>query len=461
MAVLDEAGRKAGIERALAAANARPDAERIRVAWKSSDVAATVVELPVSDVVLNPNSHRIRAQLESSADRELVLHDPFSPLAQTAIEGLLRDAAEFDGLKASLKDVGQAEPGVVTATGLLVNANTRCVALRDIQARYIRVAVLPSDATQEEIDRLELRLQMKRDFRSDYTFTNELLFIEDLIKKYSYQPEQIALEMGWATKGDQGSLRRAAEQVRQYLRVLALVRDVQSMGDGKLKILKFDVARQALMELDTEYEQLKQSDSTAARELRDARLMALLAGAGYRELREIDAEFVGTYLVPAMEDRPTLRPHVDVLTRHGDEPERSPLPGLDVLEDTDASQSPRTGRTAAPILELLIESVDEQTVVIRSSDGRSHSVGRDLFCGELRTAVEGAAEDVRLARATGDQLNRPLDLVRKATKQVRAAIEAYTSVQEHPDFDLNRMRSAVDELASAQQDLLRLFPSEE
>src|ERR1700679_2588434 len=125
MAVLDEAGRKAGIERALAAANARPDAERIRVAWKSGDIAATVVELPVGDVVLNPNSHRIRAQLESSADRELVLHDPFNPLAQTAIEGLLRDAAEFDGLKASLKDVGQAEPGVVTATGLLVNSNTR------------------------------------------------------------------------------------------------------------------------------------------------------------------------------------------------------------------------------------------------------------------------------------------------------------------------------------------------
>jgi hypothetical protein len=454
-----EAERSALVTSALAAADAKPDAERIRVAWRTSEIFATVIELPVDKVVLNPNSHRIRAQLESSPERDLVRRDPFGAEAQAAIEGLLRDAEEFDDLKVNLRDVGQIEPGVVTSSGLLVNANTRCVALRDNRARYIRAAVLPPDATQEEIDRLELRLQMKRDFHSDYTFTNELLFIEDLVKQYRYQPDQIALEMGWASKSDAAGLRRKAEQARSYLRMLALIRDVQEMSSGRLKIVNFDSNRQAIMELDEEFERLKSSDFRAAQELKEARLVALLAGAGYRELRAIDAQFLETYLIPAMEDRPGLRPHVEVLTARAQDTPAADLTGLDVLEDVPTQRPPASGRSAAPMLGLLTRSVGEDSVVIESADGERHTVGRSYFCDELRLAVEGAAEDVRLDREEGDLLNRPLDLVRKATKQVRAAVEAYAAVKDRDDFDAPRMRAAVTELGTAQAALAELVDS--
>ncbi len=184
MTLRSEAERRALISTALDAANKQVSAERIRIPWKTGEYTATVVELPVDALVLNPRSHRIKAQLESSEFRDEISATPYSLASQQAIEDILREAEQFKGLQQNLKDIGQLEPGVVTTDGKLVNANTRCVALCDNGELYLRAAVLPDDATQLEIDRLELSLQMKRDFRSDYTYTNELLFIEDLIQSH-------------------------------------------------------------------------------------------------------------------------------------------------------------------------------------------------------------------------------------------------------------------------------------
>jgi len=442
--------RRALVAQALAAANNNPNAERIRIPWRSSQVYATVVELPVTKVVLNPHSHRIRAQLESSPDREVVEQEPYGDPAQRVIAGLLREAAEFNDLKSNLRDVGQLEPGVVTADGVLVNANTRCVALRDLRKDYVRAAVLPADSTQEEIDRLELRLQMRHDFKSEYSFTNELLFIEDLVRAYHLRPEEIAVEMGWASVSDSKALARMADKARSYTRLLTLIRELQAMSGDRLPIITFDSNYQALAELDDEFEELKQSDYPAARELRDARLVGLLAGAGYRELREIDQNFLGDYLVPAMEDRPKLRPFIDTLTRPSDSPAESPA-GLDLFDQLQPKAS-AIARTAAPMLDLLVSTVGDEMLEL---DGDSATeVNRAVFCTELRQAIVGAAEDVRLEREAGNQLNRPLDFVRKAIKQTRAAIEALADVKDNELFEAERVQAAALELGKAQADLL-------
>ncbi|MGH6617128.1 hypothetical protein [Sphingomonas sp.] len=445
------------IAKALAEADGKSNAERVRIGWRTREIFATVVELPVEKVVLNPRSHRIRAQLESSPAKDLIEVDPFTEEAQAAIAELLRGANEFHDLRANLADVGQIEPGVVTATGLLVNANTRCVALRDNGARYVRAAVLPADASHEEIDRLELRLQMKRDFHSDYTFTNELLFIEDLVKQYHFTPEQIATEMAWASASDSRAVARKAEQANSYLRMLSIIREVQHMSAGKLKIVYFDSNRQALMELDEEIERLKNSDHGAAQELRNARLVGLLTGAGYRELREIGADFLDKYLIPAMEDRPGLSPHVETLTLAVEPSGTVELSGLDILEDSTPVSDEPSKRSSAPLLDLLTRSVDEEVVALTTNDGERRELQRGYFCSELLSAIEGAAEDVRLEREAGDLLNRPRDLIRKATKQTQAAIEAFREVNSHPEFDLDRMRSAVADLGTAYDALMAVM----
>lgn len=441
------AERTAVVAAALAEADKRHDAERIRIPWRTGEIFATVVELPVDKVVLNPKSHRIRAQLESSSKLDVVADDPYGDEAQSVIEDLLRDAQWFADLKANLKDAGQLEPGVVTADGVLVNANTRCVALRDARIGYIRAAVLPADASQKEIDRLELRLQMKRDFQSDYSFTNELLFIEDLVEQYDFKPEAIAIEMGWASPTDPKGLARKADQARSYLRMLALIRELQDMSKDKLRIVSFDTSFQALQELDDEVEKLKSSDYQAARELRDARLVGILSGAGYRELREVDATFLEEHLVPAMEDRPILRPFIEQLTTATPPTVPTTLPGLDLLSQLSPPAEAQR-RSAGPLLEMLLGTIDQTSLGLSSST--VPDLDRNLFCSELRLAIIGAAEDSKTERDAGGLLNRPLELVRKAIKQTKAAFDALATVENNPDFEQDRLLAAVVELGAMQ-----------
>ena len=109
-----------------------------------------------------------------------------------------RTAEEFAALKDSLFREGQTDPGVMTHEGVLVNANTRAVAMREFEdpaKRYIRVAVLPPTAQPSEMALLELRLQMQKELKVDYSLTNELLFIEELSNERGLSDGQIAREL--------------------------------------------------------------------------------------------------------------------------------------------------------------------------------------------------------------------------------------------------------------------------
>jgi len=52
MAIPSEEARRQTIRATLAAADRKSDAERVRIAWKDSDLMATVIEIPLASVVL-------------------------------------------------------------------------------------------------------------------------------------------------------------------------------------------------------------------------------------------------------------------------------------------------------------------------------------------------------------------------------------------------------------------------
>lgn len=125
---------------------------------------------------------------------------------------------------------------------------------------------------------------LRRDFKSEYSFTNELLFIDELLKLNKLSPEDVAIEMRWASAADKHALRAAAGSVVQQQRILALIRDVQQMSGGQLKLIDFDSKRQALSEIYSDTNDLRNSDPEGAAEIRDARLSAMLLDIGYRDL---------------------------------------------------------------------------------------------------------------------------------------------------------------------------------
>ena len=130
MAHMNEEGRTERISVAVAAlADIPGQYEQISIPWNGELIIVPVIRIPLDAIVLNQRSHRIKAELESHPERVDIAADPFSEHAQEVLSALLRGTDDYAILKEDLKEHGQRDFGVVTRIGLLVNANTRAVAL--------------------------------------------------------------------------------------------------------------------------------------------------------------------------------------------------------------------------------------------------------------------------------------------------------------------------------------------
>ena len=314
--MITQEAREKAIDDAVLAHTDEQEPETLRIPWQD-DQHPPGHQARRPPRVLNPHSHRIRAQLEDHPQRELIESDPFSDAAQEAIAGILRATAGFKDLKDNLAEEGQRDPGVITRDGVLVNANTRCVALRDLASdSYLRAAVLPKGAKQADIDKLELRLQMQRDYKQEYSFTNELLFVDDLITEYSYSAEDASRELGWATSSEPKALKAGREKVEQYQRMLALIRRVQQRSGAKLPITFFDEEKkQALIDLDDRTRAMRKKGMDAEVEmLEEARLLGIVVDVDYRDLRHITETAASEQLLVALEDNSVAKKAVPLVT---------------------------------------------------------------------------------------------------------------------------------------------------
>lgn len=435
MTAMSEEARRQKIEAAVESHPA--DGERLHLPWQNTYVDAPVINLPLEAVLLNPRSHRIRAQIESSPQSDQITSDPFGEETQEIVTQILRDTADFDDLKTNLSQEGQRDSGVVTRAGILVNGNTRAVALRDLAEHYIRAAVLPADATQEELDELELRLQMRREFKQEYTFTNELLFVDDLLNRYGRSANEIALALGWAAANEPLELRRGSQRVQQAQQLLSLARNVQAFSSGTLALTYFDDKRQALIEINNVYQELIATNPSAAQRVRDARLLGMFVGLGYRELRAIDGDFVPDHLLPAMENDDLLRENV--LGQIGSDLEEGEgLPGL----DAPGLGTESAGHTVSPLLTALTRSTSEDVLTLTSNDG-DVELEREPVVDALRASLDVAVEEAEADRRAGGRLALPRKLLAEITKKLARCARGVEEVARHEGFDRKEFNQGV------------------
>ncbi len=455
MAAPEEDSRVKLVADALAAAADKVGNERARFAWKTDFHSSPVVELPVDQVLLNPRSHRIRSQLESHGQRDLIKAEPYAKPAQLIIEDLLRRTEGFAALRENLKEAKQREYGIATHAGLLVNANTRCVALRDNGMDYIRVAILPSDAQQKEIDALELRLQLQEDFRQEYSFSNQLLFVEELLKTYGFTDDRVAQDMNWGSASDPASLREGVKNVQRHVRMLAVIRELQHISQGRLPLTWLDDKRQALIDLDGEIEKLAKKDDASGKILKHGRLLGMLVGAFYRDLREVDQTFARKYLVPYLEKKSAFEGRLDSLLIA----EAAPAPtlkGLDVFEAVSVKPPPQLV-DLAPLMIKLAQSHGQQTIQWKDASGADVVEERAPIVAELLEAVTDATLDARTDRQSGNVQDRPRRFLEQAAKYVRRATEAYQEVRDHGDFKRDQFDVAHTELTAALASLTKVL----
>jgi hypothetical protein len=391
-----------------------------------------VITIGVDEVVLNPSSHRVRAQLEDDPEWPNHQADPFGQGAQRIIQRLVRESRspkEFAALKESLAKDGQTEPGVITSKGVLINANTRAVAMRELDdpaKRYIRVAVLPDTMQPDELSLLELHLQMRKEHKAAYSFTNELLFIEELSVKRHMSNAQIAAELDIEVSNQN----KGAKVIQDRLTYLDLIRTLQQLPKDGLRLTFFDdVSYQHLEDLYSRYGAVADSDAAEATRILEAFLLSVAVGVTpVHQLRKIDPDFIPQYMLPQLEDDEMIGAHAAHLA----------------TITTDGGKTVPSGVGA-----LLSEPVneDEPEVNVRGLINvvtqRGHKVAvpgtnivleRDDVKEALKTAIISGVKEKGRDTSASNKLLAPLDRMLQASQAVKKCQEACHGVVATDEF---------------------------
>lgn len=404
-----------------------------------------VISFPADDVLLNPSSHRLRSQLQSDPDWLELEKDPFSPKAQELLERQIREARskeQFHALKESLEKDGQEYPGVMTFKGVLINANTRAVALRDLtdpHKRYVKAAVLPDNVRDAELALLELRLQMQKDLKEPYSLTNELLFIEEMYKGFKTAPSQIASYLRFSTG------KRGENEVKLRLKLLDFARELCSVPEEELKLRFFDTAGiklQHLKDLHSKYEPLFDKDQGAARRLLENWLLAVRVGlTAVHKLRQVDEDFDAVYMLPLLKQDEGIGEFADALMGPDRMNGETPA-GVELLLDGHEGDGRTTPSAAGNLLNLLTRS-DKRIEVTKA--GAKHAV--QVEQADVVEAVKDAVFDGVKQKGDDDRednkLEAPTLALKAATASLDKAAAALRKVHDDPEFDKQRRDSAV------------------
>lgn len=422
--------------------------------WRGEKIMLPVVSIPVGDVLLNHRTHRVRAQVESlGAAGAIIETDPHSEEAQGLLADLIRQTSGYSEVKATIRHEKQLEPGLITYEGVLVNANTRAVVLRDLHDEwphetsfaYIKVQVLPDNADSTEIMKLEFSFQMRRNYQQPYSFTNQLLFIKDLLDS-GLKPDDIGVQMKpHYDRTSPKDRRAAAEEVEAEDRLRQIVEELIAASSGALRWPDFDDDRQNLIEIDDSYRKMvARKGPDAARRVKQAKLVGLLAGMDYRRVRHIDESYLDSYVLQAFEEEPNLRPAAKALAIGHQETPRADLGGLAVLDDLDEDPpvDQRGEITLQPLFDVLVRhgKVDGDTdwdaeVEVPTDEGTT-TLPKNTFFDAVKAAMQTAAD----SKAQDDQGQDRLDVPRRqlnaagaACDRVRRAYDELEDGDERPD----------------------------
>ncbi|NKR63145.1 hypothetical protein GS486_06335 [Rhodococcus hoagii] len=318
------------------------DGAKVTVDWRGQQKHLDVIVMPVKMLYFNPDTHRIRAQRTLDPVKNRVLEEePWSEPAQDYLRDLLRcqpsnpnqTDPEFTALLNELDDFGQKEPGIITPDGILVDGNTRCAALIELGVKDIRVGVLPSDTSRDDINAVELALQLRQDKRREYSYINRLIAIEDELAAGRLETD-IARAFNIKTT--------TLAQDRWVYQLIADAIDRSRVGDNvELRLIDFENHQEKLRELHRDFTKLAKTDPDAAELLKESRMAMVLLNYPKTSVRLAESDFHDRYLRDRLPEE--LRPSVE-------KPTVTAIPGLPGVEMQDATSAVKTTRALTDAL---------------------------------------------------------------------------------------------------------------
>ncbi|MET9322860.1 transcriptional regulator [Streptomyces sp. NPDC003038] len=417
--------------------------ETVTVEWNGRPLHVGVIDMPLRDLYYNPATHRIRAQRGHDPEQARNLDaDPWQPESQEYLNRLLigkstnpdEPDSEFEALLESLKDVDQQEPGLITHEGILVNGNTRAAALRMLKKASIRVGVLPSSFTWEDINAVELALQLRPDKRRDYSYINRLLAMEEQ-ELMGRDAADIAREFHVQLK--------TFKQERWILGVIQdMIERSRTASGSQLSLADFEGHQENLKELHRNYMSVAASSQERAEQVKENRIAAIVLDFAKTKTRLIGEEFQSHYLDKAL-------PHEFTANRPVAAEALVSIPGLSVAVAPPAGFVAQARAVTDQILQAkATESARHLSAEVRAAAQQTVVAARK----GMRRALDEADRDDRLKRVQQTTAER-LDDARAAIDQsIRDLTQAFASNSlDEKSFDsaLVRLKASLSKLARA------------
>lgn len=412
--------------------------ESVQVEWRGAPKSLPVISMPLSLLFYNPDTHRIRAQRDyNPAGNDAINDDPWGNEAQQYLDYLLSAAPNdpskidpaFEKLRDDLAAYGQKDAGIITPSGILINGNSRCAALREGNATQMRVAVLPTDWSWPDVSAVELELQMRKDYRRDYSFVNTLLALDEAIADVGSETAMKSFRMQRTT-------------FNRSVWILQTMRDLvdrsTTLDGSSLNLRDFENDQGKLEELYRTYSSTAKSDPTAADLLRESRLVGLLLDKSKTDMRLVTDGFLSDHLEKGL-----------VGTQFDLQPtdEGTAIPGLGRGLP---SESPSLQKVKA-----LVDSIAKLKTEIASGDQATQSKARTQYAEINRTveaALDAAGKSARLKKtqqAAIDKINDAADTLEQAVLEVGDAKSKHALDESALDEAVTNLRRSLDIFAGS------------
>lgn len=422
--------------------------ETLQVEWREAPKSLPVITMPLSQLVYNPETHRVKAQRDYQADGDkAITSDPWGSQAQQYLDYLLsalpNDPSKldpsFEKLRDDLKTYGQKEPGIITPSGILINGNSRCAALRRNGETHMRVAVLPSDWGWDDVNAVELELQMRKDYRRDYSFVNTLLALNEAI----------------AAVGPDNAMKAFRMQKVSFNRSVWILQTLQDLvarsrtpGGESLNLRDFENDQGKLEELYRTYSTTQKTDPAAADLLLESRLLGLLLNKSKTDIRLVNEDFQSDYLDKHLAGSPfdggtlAAAPNIPGLGR----PASADAPAL--------AKAKGLVNEAAQLRTLANGTDDSARYVAQNKLSKINTI--------VETALDAAGRNARLKKsqqAAIDRINDAADALDSAVREVADAKSKNALDEADLDEAVTNLRRSVAVFAGSLSRMATLPPA--
>ena len=422
---ITEAHRKEAIAAALAESQHEQPFE-----IKGSQEYLPVVSIDIEVPLLSHSTMRVEPTLEELQEwQDGLAERPWSKEAQDVIARCVKGGGDLDTyneLKKSLAK-GQKRPGLMTSEGVMLQGNTRLIALRELAeeaggVQTISVAVVDEKKYGEKALRLlDWEEQHREEIKRPYALTHQLIAIHKARHESKRQPEQIAETM---------NLPQA--EVEKRLLAYQVFDAMRNLPKTTIKVERFNqfgrqnkLALEAIMALGVKWDALvraKQEEEAEAL-LYNWLLASMVGGETTGDLREIGPKWADEFLLPG------ILPDADESSEDGEAVDPTTIALQKIVENAIEANSAAASASDDPL-----------DVVPQNSEGQAAvRVLVDIFAdNEATISVPGfdhavvKQDDLRAVTDSrvGDAIARAKE-ERKLDNALHAPIKHLEEIEEH------------------------------